>query len=311
MSRSPLPLAFAGSGRLVEFGYLPALRSVPELRLVAVADPDRSRRERVSAAAGDGIRAFASVGEMLDAVAPAAVVVASPPEHHLEHAALCADAGAAALVEKPPGRNLDEAEGIASLRPSPWIAFNRRFSHLRAIADKLPGEGPLEVSIRIAYRRRSWRAHQVESDALDDLGPHALDLARSILGPIGSVSGSQVEFDRAEMSLKGSRGGARLVCATDRPWSERVEVRAAGGHRLARSVHGGPAAMVTGRLRALRRGRGEHPLVGSLAAQLRAFSDAADGDGRGLGSAADGVAVMRAISGVRRSAAAGGNEVEP
>ena len=83
---APLRLAIAGCGRISELGYVPALRRVPELRLCAVADPDRGRRERLARLAGVGPAPFGSVAEMVRATSPDAVVVASPPELHLEHA---------------------------------------------------------------------------------------------------------------------------------------------------------------------------------------------------------------------------------
>jgi len=298
-----LTLGIAGCGRIVQAGYVPALGRLPELEVVAVADPVRDRRERVAAEIAGAPRPFASVGEMLEATRPEAVLVASPPSAHLEHATGAADAGAVILVEKPPGRDLADAEAIARLRPRPWIGFNRRFSHLRSLAGRLPGEGTLDVSIAISYRRRSWRAHEVRTDALADLGPHAVDLARRILEGLDSVRAAEIDFDRAELDVSGSRGRARIICATNRPWTERIEVRSAG-RRVAASLHGGLRSQLR-----LRRKGGEHPLTASLAAQMGAFAAAAAGDADGLATAADGVAVMRALEAVRRSASTGCREV--
>jgi predicted dehydrogenase len=87
-----------------------------------------------------------------------------------------------------------------------------------------------------------------------------------------------------------------------------VVVRAGGG-RVARHRAGGPVALVTGRLAAMR-GR-PHPLVASLSAQLRAFAAAVDGrPAPDLATAADGLAVMAVLDAARRSAAAG-HRIEP
>jgi predicted dehydrogenase len=300
---APLRLAIAGCGRISELGYLPALRRVPELRLCAVADPHRGRRERLARLAGVGPAPFGSVAEMVTATTPDAVIVASPPELHLEHAESAAGAGAGVLVEKPPGRGRQEAERLARLDGPVWVGFNRRFSHLRTLAGRVPPAGELRVSLRISYRRASWRPHQVRDDALADLGPHLADLAGCLLG--GELSGARaraLEGRRARVELLGARGAAALDCATDSSWRERVEVRDGDGVLAARSVQGGTVRNLAARLRGQ-----EHPLVDSLARQLRAFARAVGGNGDGtLATARDGARAMAALDAARRSAAAGG-----
>jgi predicted dehydrogenase len=302
----PLKLAIAGCGRISQVGYSAALRHLAEAELCAVADPDRSRREWLAAGAPGAVRAYESVASMLADSRPDAVVIASPPEQHVAHAQLAADAGIPALVEKPPGLDTAEAERLAALDPPVWIGFNRRFSHLSAIAARVPANGELELAMRISYRRASWRAHEVRDDALADLGPHLADLAACVLGgDLRSVRARVVGAERATLELTGPRGLARIDCRTDSPWSERIEVRRRSGAAVARSVHGGPARNVISRLR-----RGEHPLVTSLTRQLRALEKAVGGDGAGaLEAARDGVVAMRAIDAARRSAAADGVEV--
>ncbi len=96
-----------------------------------------------------------------------------------------------ALVEKPPGRDAAEAERLAALEPAVWVGFNRRFSHLAVLAPRVPENGELEVSLRLSYRRASWRAHEVSDDALGDLGPHLADLAACLLG--GELSSARAD----------------------------------------------------------------------------------------------------------------------
>jgi predicted dehydrogenase len=299
----PLTIAIAGCGRISELGHVPALRRVPELRLCAVADPDRGRRERLASAAGGDPRAYESVAEMVASMRPDAVIVASPPELHLEHAEIAVAGGCRVLVEKPPGRGREEAERLTRLGGRLWVAFNRRFSHLRALSGRVPAEGELRVRLRISYRRTSWRAHQVRDDALSDLGPHLADLAGCLLG--GELSGARASAlgsRRACVELLGARGSARVECVTDSPWSERIEVRDVDGRLAARSVQGGTARNVAARLRG-----GEHPLVDSLARQLRSFARVVGGDGDGtLATARDGARAMAAVDAARRSAARGG-----
>jgi myo-inositol 2-dehydrogenase / D-chiro-inositol 1-dehydrogenase len=299
----PLRVAIAGCGRISERGHVPALCHVPEARLCALADPDRGRRDRLALSASGNPRTFESVLEMVEATAPDVVVVASPPEFHLEHARIATEAGAHVLVEKPPGRGRDDAERLTRLGRPVWVGFNRRFSHLPALAGRIPAEGELRLALRISYRRASWRAHEVRDDALADLGPHLADLAGCLLGgDLTAARAREIGPRRARVDLVGPRGTAGVVCETDTPWSERMEVRDGDDGLLARSVHGGPMRGAAARLR-----RREHPLVDSLVRQLRALAGAAAGDGDGaLATGRDGVRAMSALEAARRSAARGG-----
>ena len=280
---------------------------MPEWRLSGVADPDPDRRTSLAAHAGEGVRAYASVAELVEAERPDALVVASPPRLHLEHAELAARAGALALVEKPPGTSAEEASRLGSLGRV-RIGFNRRFSHLRTVNGRVPRTGPLELRLRISYRRGAWRPHAVRDDALADLGPHLADLAGCLLG--GEIEGAragEITARSASVELAGPRGRAVLRCETDASWSERVEVRDGSGRVAARSVHGGVARNIGSRLR-----RGEHPLVDSLTRQLRALARVARGEqAPELAEAPDGARAMAAIEAARRSAADGGGWVAP
>lgn len=303
--RPPLSFAIVGCGRLAEVGYAPAMSQVAGASLRAVVDPDRGRRERLARRAGGAVRSFGSIPELLDEARPDVAVVASPPEFHLEHAECAARAGACVLVEKPAGRSAEETARLARLDPPVWVGFNRRFSHLSSLAGRVPRDGGLDLSMRISYRRASWRAHEVRDDALTDLGPHLADLAVSLLGRVSAARARAVAPERARLDLIGPRGTARLVCETDAPWSERIEIRRADGTLAGRSVHGGVARGLAGRLR-----RREHPLVASLARQLRALVLVERG-GRDdlLATASDAALAMRALEATRRSAAAGGEVV--
>lgn len=306
---SPLPVGLVGAGRLAELGYLPALARVPELRLVAVADPDPARARALAEAAGPRARAHDSARSLVDGGDVGAVIVASPAEHHLDGAAVAAGAGLPTLVEKPPASDLTGALSLAALAPAPWIGFNRRFDPgVRALRRRVPDRGPLEMELRLAYRRRSWAPRTVDDDVLLDLGPHVVDLARWLgRSPIETVA-AELGPDRARLELAGGRLVATATVSSDQLHAESVVLHS-GGRPVVKHRAGGPAALVTGRLAALR-GR-PHPLVDSLAAQLRAFAAAVHGrPAPDLATAADGVAVMAVLEAARRSAA-GGHHVEP
>jgi predicted dehydrogenase len=286
---------------VVEFGYVPALQRVSRFRLVGVADPDPVRPSR----AASGVPAYRELPGLLGAGGVDALVIASPASDHRASARLAANAGVPALVEKPPAPDAREATGIAALDPAPWIGFNRRFSGgFQDLRRGLDRGREYEIEIEMRYRRRSWRPVVVSDDALLDLGPHLVDLARW-LGRTDVLRARALELsrDRAAFSLDLGRVRARIACACDRPYRERIEVRDRRGDRIARLGSGGLASGLIARVDRRR----AHPLVESLTLQLEAFARAVRGEaGPHPATARDGVAAMLAIDAVRRSAADGG-----
>jgi predicted dehydrogenase len=300
--QAPLRLGIAGCGRIVERGYLPALRGTNAWALAAVADPDLARAGR---AAGMGAAVHGSAAEMVAAGGLDAVLVAAPADRHLEIAAQAAAAGLPALVEKPPAPGLEGALALAELDPVPSLAFNRRFLQGAALRPRVPATGWLELDLEMRFRAEGWGALASRDEALLDAGTHLIDLATFLAGsePI-AVRGAVVAPTRASLELELGRGRARIRCATDRPYAERVEVADRAGRPLAASRTDRWRARVE-RLRG-----GPDPLVGSLRDQLERFAARLRGEEAGdLATAAAGVTAMAAVEAARRSAALGGAEV--
>lgn len=293
-----LAIGLVGCGRLAEVGYLPALRVARGVRLGAVADPDPQRRERV---AGD-VPAFEGADALLAQAAVDALVLTSPAAAHLDDAWRAVAAGVAVLVEKPPAPDAAGAAALAALDPAPWVAFNRRFgAGQRAVHAALPATGSLELRLELCYRRAGWGAHVVGDDALLDLAPHLVDLARWLSGgEVSEVQRATLSHERAELDLTLERGRARIRCAADRPYRELIEARDARGALMARHSEGGLVAGLRARVRAR---NAPHPLVTSLTAQLEAFAQAVRGaPGGALATAADGHAVMTVLDAARARA---------
>lgn len=294
--RGDLRLGLVGCGRLAERGYVPALAHVPDLRLAAVADPVLERCARVA----PGVPAFASAAALVAADAADALVLATPAAAHVADARLAANAGLPALIEKPPARTLAEAIELAALDPAPRFGFNRRF--VPTIARLRPAvPSPVELALELHARSSAWGSHDADDDALLNLGSHVVDLARWLSGADIARVRAALTRSRAvlELELADGRGRARLTCAADRPYRERVVVDG-----RSRYSAGGPAAAL-GHL--LRGKTADHPLVPSLARQLDAFGRAVRGEPEpALAGAHDGVAVMAALEAARASAAHGG-----
>lgn len=309
MSGDPVRIGLIGCGRLAEAGYVPALALVPGTVLAALADPDHARRGKLAALVGGTIPTFPTAGALIDGADVHAVVLASPAATHVEHAARATAAGLAVLVEKPPAPDGAGAARLAALGPGVWVGFNRRFDPgIAEVRSATPPTGGVDLELEIHYHRASWGAHHVRDDVILDLVPHLLDLARWLSnGAVVAVTTTELTPDRATLALALSRGRATIRARADSIHTEKVVVRDATGRLVARHRVGGVITALTGRIRP---SRGPHPLVASLASQLKSFATVAlGGQDPTLATAADGVAVMAAVDAARASAAAAGRPI--
>ncbi|HET6341672.1 MAG TPA: Gfo/Idh/MocA family oxidoreductase [Gemmatimonadota bacterium] len=186
-------IAVLGAGRIAEHVHLPNLRQLPGVVIEGVVDPDAKRRRLVQARWAD-TPVFESLEDLLGSGMPDALVVCTPPEHHVEAALRALSCGTHLYLEKPIATRTTEARAMAEAwSASTRIAamgFNYRFH---------PGIGELarrfeagEVGARIAIRtlfsspeddRREWRSSPSRGGgALVELGSHHLDLIRHVTG---------------------------------------------------------------------------------------------------------------------------------
>jgi predicted dehydrogenase len=301
---SVLRIGLVGCGRIAERGWVPAIARVERAELAAVADTDAERCGVVS----PGTPAFTSAEDLVRAGGVDAVVIATPAAAHVSDAQAVAAAGLPSIVEKPPAPDAAAARLLAALKPTPRIGLNRRFEPwlLEARAG-LPERETLSIKLAFSYRRASWAPRVVADEALLDLGPHLIDLAGWLSdSPLRGVRTVFRTRDRCTLELELGRARASLSCATDRPYHEGVEVRGANGRLVARRIKGGVARAALGLLRP-----SSDQLGDSLVGQLEAFCTWVGGSNDSqLASAADGVAIMDAVDGARRSHTLGGAWVD-
>ena len=188
-----IEFAVIGAGWIAEHVHLPNLRGLSGVVVKGVVDPDAERRHVIQSRWA-GMPVFESVEELVGSGMPDALLVCSPPEHHVEGARLALSCGTHLYLEKPIATRTSEARAMVDVwRPSTRIAavgFNYRFH---------PGIGELrrrfeadEVGDRIAIRtlfsvpdddRGGWRSQPSRGGgALVELGSHHLDLIRHVTG---------------------------------------------------------------------------------------------------------------------------------
>jgi myo-inositol 2-dehydrogenase/D-chiro-inositol 1-dehydrogenase len=287
---------------LAQFGYLPALRRVSCVNLVGVADVNPYRCNQVA----PELPAYKTIQDLIQAGGLDAVIIATPTRCHLADATAAAQAKLPTLLEKPPGIDLSEAEALLDLAPRPWIAFNRRFDpDLVRLRSKVPVGGTLTVRMELHYRRKAWAPFDMQDDALLDLGPHLIDLARWLTSSeVINARAKTLNQGRAEFEMTLECGQATIISSCNSPYREFVQVRAKDKREVGTFRRGGILEGILGKLFPER----ENPLVTSLLGQLEAFAQAVrGGSSRSLASVVDGLAVMSTIAAVRQSAMKGGS----
>jgi predicted dehydrogenase len=154
-----------------------------DCRLVAVADPDRSRAEAVAAAHGcAAFPDFTRIFGMADAA-----VVSVPTERHREIAGACLEAGLHVLVEKPIAADMREADELVSLAKRKKCVLRvghveRGNAAFRALAERM--QRPLFVD---AERLSGFKQRGADVDVVLDLMIHDIDLALALAK--GEVTG--------------------------------------------------------------------------------------------------------------------------
>ncbi len=261
---SAVRVGLVGLGRLSEVGYLPALRSLDSVELVAVADVQEARCARLA----PGVPAYSDTTALVADADVELVVVGTPPSAHRQAASAAARVGVATLVEKPPAELLADAAAMATLVPRPWMAFNRRFDPgVNRLRRRVAGfRTPLEVMLEMSIRPSEWGAVTPPPAPLLDLGAHLADLAVWVTGrDCVAVRAHRVDDAVARFEILLDGGRVHVTGSHERGWRESILVTDAVGAR-ASLTRGGRAR----RIALMLSSGGRSPLVPTLAGQLAA-----------------------------------------
>ncbi len=121
-------------------------RETGACRVVAVADLDRERAQRMAKELGGSARVFGSIEELAPASVCDAVVVVTPTENHREHATAMLRAGKRVLLEKPLTGTLEADEEFTQELDRAYphglmLGFQRRFDEPLIYARELMQSG--------------------------------------------------------------------------------------------------------------------------------------------------------------------------
>lgn len=154
------------------------LKGIESAELAGVYDVDRSRAEALAAELG--VRAFASLDELLGAVQAASVVI--PTARHAETAARALERGVDVLLEKPITATLAEADAL--IRQAEEGGRILQVGHVErfnpgVVAAKSATRNPLFFEI---HRLGVFSSRSLDVDVVFDLMIHDLDLVLWMTG---------------------------------------------------------------------------------------------------------------------------------
>lgn len=196
----PTRVALAGYGFAGRLFHAPLIRATADARLTRVLT---TSRERTAQALADDprITVHGSLGSLLDG-APELLVIASANAAHTEQALAALERGIPVLIDKPLAPTVALAETIIAAGRAagvPVIVFlNRRWdSDLLTLRDLL-GTGQLGTIHRFESRIQRWQPEPTTGwrdqggpddggGILLDLGPHLVDQATLLFGPVTRI----------------------------------------------------------------------------------------------------------------------------
>jgi shikimate dehydrogenase len=235
---TPIRIAIIGAGRIGR-RHIEVIRTHPDFTLAGIAEVDRAK------AASDfpDTPVHSDVEDMLDAVRPEAVLVASPNQAHVEHGLACVRRGLPFILEKPVADTVEAAAELCrAVRRAgiPTLVGHHRRHHLQiAETKRLLAEGAIGAVIGVSgvwatrkpapyFDEGPWRKEAGGGPVLINL-IHEIDFLRHCLGEIEAITavtsnrqrGFAVE-DTAALTLQfrsGVLGTFLMSDAAVSPWT--------------------------------------------------------------------------------------------
>jgi predicted dehydrogenase len=233
-----IPIAVIGAG-LIGRTHIARALARDDVHLVGIADPSPDGRQVAQAS---GVPWYAGYDEMLDAVAPRGVIVATPNATHASIAVRCLERGAAVLLEKPIADTLDDARRVCEVSAATGlpvlVGHQRRHNPIMRRAKQMIVAGRLGRPVCLTamstwlkpaeYFETRWRREKGGGPILINL-IHDIDQLRFLFGDIASVQattssairGFEVE-DTAVVLLRFLNGALGTVTVSDTaaaPWT--------------------------------------------------------------------------------------------
>lgn len=222
---TPLRIGLIGVG-VISGQYFASLPSLPNLRLVAVADLDERRAAEVAAEQGVEAR---SVDALLGSDDIDAVLNLTIPAAHVEVGLAALEAGKHVYAEKPlalrpsDAVSLLERAGQLGLRVGSapdtvlgtGIQTVRRLIDDGAIGQVLTADAHWSAPGHERWHPNPFFYYQPGGGPLLDMGPYYLTALVTMLGPVVRVSGVSIRSPRERTVSTGPRAGEPVPVAVD------------------------------------------------------------------------------------------------
>jgi predicted dehydrogenase len=189
-------VALVGTGKHMQANLLPALRTIEECTVVAVASGNPGRAEAYAGRWGIP-NAYKSYEELIAVEEVDLLIVAATPSVHAEVALAAAAAGIDVFVEKPPAPDLASlivlCDAVQQSGTRIDVGYNFRFATalttLLRVAEDFGETGHCRISI--AARKLPvllWDSTTAFENFVYVVGIHALELACHLFGEAANVS---------------------------------------------------------------------------------------------------------------------------
>lgn len=219
--------------------HMKAMEEVPEITLVAIADPSPAA---VRIGEAQNIPIYLDAGAMLAQGGLDAVIIATPTERHHQDMMLALEARQTVLVEKPITATLAEADEVTRFAEQQGchvlVGHQRRYYPCAAEARDIIAQGRIGKLMGVTgqwttrkdddYYSAAWRRDLKAGPILTNL-IHEIDLLRFICGDIATVSAEVThhdqEFDKEDavaISMKFVNSAVGTFLLSDRtptPWT--------------------------------------------------------------------------------------------
>ena len=256
-------VGLVGLGAAADSIWVPALKKLRGVELVAGADPDASAVGRMARLA-PGVAVHQDLGQLLeDHRSVDWIIVATPPETHAELCIQALDAGRHVLCEKPFAPTLAEVAQIleAAERAGRVIAVNHEMTNMPMVAKSLKkissgAHGPLLFAqawqTLVDPPGGGWRTNGL---TMVEFGTHTVDLMIHAFGEVPSAvlaamprpDGMQGDpVDLVTMFFSGGRAGHLVLDRVCRGQHQYLELRFDCATASIRASMGGRASVEVG-----------------------------------------------------------------
>lgn len=219
---SSLKVGLIGCGQVAQSVYLKLLTHLPNVELIALAEPDCGRREEASRRAPRAIT-FDNYQDLLEIRDVEAVVICLPNLLHADATVAALQKGKHVYLEKPFATNLSEGRRILAAWQRAGVVgmmgFNYRCNRLYQATSQYVQSGKLGelVSVRSVFSTAvktlpGWKqTRQSGGGVLFDLASHHIDLVHFFFGQevrevFAALQSQHSECDSATLQLRLDNG---------------------------------------------------------------------------------------------------------